>query len=115
MDFTKLIAQYIRDQWVNHRKALNEPQAREELLGSAQLRFYRSGTKTPVNSYSDEDLVVPHCHPVIANQHGDFPPVFIDSGPTSLDLSNRHGDPILKAENARVYFAHLRKDYSDGE
>jgi hypothetical protein len=36
------------------------------------------GSNVPANSYADEELTIPHTHPVIADVNGVFPPIYID-------------------------------------
>ena len=42
--------------------------------------FYLSGTTTPVTVYQDDDALVPHSSPVLANSNGVFPAVFAADG-----------------------------------
>lgn len=43
----------------------------------AKVYFYEGGTTTPLVTYTDPALSIPHDHPVVANSAGMFPAVFI--------------------------------------
>lgn len=104
MKFNELVASYIRDQWLNFRRALITPQAREELLSGALLSFYVPGTFKPVNAYMDSDFTIPHANTVAANSHGEFPPIWLDQAkPTALKLCDSGGVLILSAEDALAF------------
>lgn len=47
-------------------------------IPGAKLYFYRTGTDTPQNTYSDSALTVPNPNPVIADSAGVFPPIYLD-------------------------------------
>lgn len=75
-DLSNLVSSYIRDQWVNFRRMLNEPAAREELLSGGRLYFYETGTSNHVATYMDAECSIAHCNPVICNSAGEFPDIF---------------------------------------
>lgn len=104
LNLTKVVTDYIRDQWVNFRRALNEPQAREELLQGARMYFFKAGTTTAVNSYMDSDFAIPHSHPVIANSAGEFPLIWLDrTTPTSIRLYDSRDRPVCSSEDAFAF------------
>lgn len=47
-------------------------------LPGAKLYFYRTGTTTPQNTYTDEDLDVASTNPVVADANGIFAPIYLD-------------------------------------
>lgn len=46
-------------------------------IPGAQLFFYASGTNTQLNTYADSALTTPNANPVVANQFGMFPSIFL--------------------------------------
>lgn len=84
-----IVKQYIRDQWINYRRALIGPQAREELLACAKLYFYEKETTNPKNTYIDSEKMMRHMHPVLADCNGDFPKIFLE-GPREYKVILEH-------------------------
>ena len=104
MNFSKLISDYIRDQWNNFKRALNAPQATEELLCGATIAFYEPGSTVPMASYADPELQLQNPHPVMADSRGNFNPIYLDpSKPTAMKLFDLRGNLILSDEEARKY------------
>lgn len=71
-------------------------------IPGALLFFYLSGTSTPTNTYSDQGLTVPNTNPVVANQAGQFPSIFLDPAITykvvltdRLDVQVWTADPVV--------------------
>lgn len=100
MKLTTIIDSYIRDQWINHRRVLNEPMAREEFLSGATAHFTKPGTTEPAVVYMDASLSIPHANPVIANAFGEFRPIYT-LVPTSMTLKKRDGTSIFHIEDVR--------------
>lgn len=50
------------------------------VIAGAKAFFFVSGTTTPLTVYEDNDLSVPHGHPVVANAYGEWPPVYFPPG-----------------------------------
>ncbi len=48
-------------------------------VSGALLYFYSSGTTTPLDTYSDQGLTIPNTNPVVADQYGIFPNIFLQS------------------------------------
>lgn len=95
-DFSDLVRDFIRDQWVNFRRLIIEPQAREELFGGGRIYFYHHGTKTQANVYIDDSLSIPLPNPVMFNSAGEAPPI-VKKPDDRLDVEvvNRHGQAIV--------------------
>jgi len=93
------ITQYIRDQWVNNREALNVPQAREKALYAGKLYFYESGSTLLVDSFADKECEYPMSIPVVADCNGEFPEIFLKPGkPIRVELADRHDDRYVGVE-----------------
>lgn len=98
MTIKEIISRYIRDQWVRCRRALIFPEAQEELLSGAQLKFFEPGTSTPATVYMDADCQWPHPHPVVASGAGEFPPIYFDPAKqVSAQLESMDGVILCKA------------------
>lgn len=48
------------------------------ILPNAYVQFYLSGTTTPTDVYADADLQTPLDNPVVADDDGHFPPIYLD-------------------------------------
>lgn len=48
-------------------------------LPNALLYFYASGTVTPLDTFSEDTLTIPNKNPVVADQYGVFPDIFLQS------------------------------------
>jgi hypothetical protein len=99
MFIDRYIKQYIRDQWVNYRKALNEPQAREKTLAGAKLYFYEKETTVPKYVYSDEGCNIPFPHPVIADSSGEFQPIYLETmaeDQYEVVLKTQHDESLIQ-------------------
>ena len=97
---------YIRDQWVNYRKALNEPQAREELLVAATLHFYERGTSIVKNIYQHADCEIIACNPQIADANGEFQPIFLEiMGEDSyrVELRRHNGECLISCDTNKDF------------
>jgi hypothetical protein len=93
------ITQYIRDQWVNFRDALNAPQAREQVLSSGKLYFYEGQSNTLLYSFSDKECEIPMPNPVVADASGEFPDIFLKPGkPIRVELADRFDTKYVCAE-----------------
>lgn len=45
--------------------------------GGEKLYFYVTGTSEPLDTYADSTLSTPNPNPVVADQNGNFPPIFL--------------------------------------
>lgn len=48
-------------------------------IAGARLYFYASGTTTPLDTYSEDTLVIANTNPVEADQYGVFPDIFLQN------------------------------------
>lgn len=71
-----------------------------EVLSGAKLYVYLSGTTTPTDAYTTDDLSVAHANPVIADSGGLFPSIYLDPNvehrvvlKTSADVTIDDVDP----------------------
>ena len=49
-------------------------------VSGAKLQFYEAGTTTPLDTYSDEDLLTANTNPVVANAAGRAGPIYVTPG-----------------------------------
>ena len=49
-----------------------------QVFAGAKLTFYKSGTTTKQDTYTDSDLTVAHTNPVVADSAGYFDPIYLD-------------------------------------
>lgn len=70
-------------------------------MSGALLYFYKTGTTTPQDTYTDSGLGTPNANPVVADSNGLFPPIYLTSGPdykailkTSAGVTVATRDPI---------------------
>ena len=103
-DFSEMVRNYIRDQWMNFRRAYIEPEAREELLGGGRIYFYAPNTYTAVNVYADAECSIPLPNPVIFDSHGEIQPVFKSSESVDIKIVNRYAKIIMSASPADQLF-----------
>lgn len=96
-----LVEQYMKDQWYNYRKSLNFYEAREELLSGATIHFYKPSTTYPTDTWKDEEKTTWNCNPVMADSHGEFPPICLD-GDYKIEVQDRNGMTLLTADNLKV-------------
>lgn len=65
-------------------------------VASAEIRFFKSGTNTPVSVYQDEALTTAHTTPVVANAQGFFPQMFIASStPLKIEVTDTGGNYLM--------------------
>lgn len=80
-----------RAQWINGNSVVQP---------GAKLYFYTTGTSTPKNTYSDNDLLVANANPVVADADGLFGDIFLSPGQykvilkTSADVTLWTADPV---------------------
>lgn len=80
-----------RSQWTNGNSVVQ---------AGAKLYFYTTGTSTPKNTYSDNDLSVANANPVVADADGVFGDIFLLPGQykvilkTSADVTLWTADPV---------------------
>ena len=96
MNISNYIKSYIRDQWVNYKISLIEPQAREDLLAGARLYFYDEGTTNPRNIYQDENCEVVAANPQIASCNGEFNKIFLE------ECSEHSYDAVLETSSGLI-------------
>ncbi|MTI10184.1 hypothetical protein [Curvivirga aplysinae] len=49
-------------------------------IAGAKLYFYKTGTSTPKNTFTEKDLKIANTHPVIADANGLFGSIWLESG-----------------------------------
>lgn len=92
MNFLRdLVDKYIESQWVNHRRSLNYPEAREELLGCSAMYIYEYQSHNPMAVYADESLSVAHCWPIIADPYGTFPEIHMNTFSFTAKIEGKNG------------------------
>jgi hypothetical protein len=97
---------YIREQWVIYRRVLNEPRAREEVLGFGGLYFYGKDMASAVPVYQDSECMVMHCNPLLADSYGEFPPVHFEDGTREnyrVELRNSGGGVLVSCDLANDF------------
>lgn len=102
MSFTDdLVRQYMRSQWQNHRRELNEFSAREELLGGALIYSYGVGTTTPAPVYMDAECTTAQANPMMLPASGEVWPLFIPPEGRDLMVASAawDGGTIAKVSN----------------
>lgn len=71
------------------------------VMPGAKLYFYQTGTSTPLDTYSDDDLTVANTNPVVADADGVFGDIFLKAQSykailkTSADVTEWTADPIV--------------------
>lgn len=105
LDFSGLVRDWIKSQWLNFRRAFIEPQATEELLRGAQVEFYKPGTTERITVFADADLAVAHPSTIVADSRGAFPEVFVadPSEQIAMRLTDLKGQVIMSTEDARPF------------
>ena len=61
----------------------------------AKAFFYRSGTSTPKNTYTDASLTTSHANPVVADGGGMFPMVFLDTSDFEYRVTLKSSTDLL--------------------
>jgi hypothetical protein len=74
------------------------PSATGAPLAGAQLYFYASGTTTPQNTYSEDTLSIPNPNPVLADQSGTFPDIFLQNLNYRVLLTDSNNAEIWTAD-----------------
>lgn len=70
------------------------------LLSGAKAYFYRTGTSTPKNTFSDAALTTPHANPVVADGAGAFPAIFLDTSAEEYRLTlNTSADVLIYTQD----------------
>jgi hypothetical protein len=64
-------------------------------LAGSKLYFYQTGTSTPQNVYTDEDLLTPHSSPVVADGSGVFAPIYLDGTQSNYRVSHYTSADVL--------------------
>src|ERR1700752_3184743 len=65
------------------------------IYSGAKAFFYRTGTSTPKNTYSDAALTTPNSNPVIADAGGLFGPIFLDTSDFEYRLTLKTSANVL--------------------
>jgi hypothetical protein len=69
-------------------------------------RFFEAGTMTPVLTYADPNLTIPHPSPLVADSTGRFPQVFAEPGGVKVIVTDAGGvpqytlDPVPRTSSA---------------
>lgn len=63
-------------------------------LDGGKLYFWESGTSTPLDTYSDDDLTVPNTNPVVLDSEGRHGPIYLQSESYKITLKNSVGELI---------------------
>lgn len=99
-----LVRGYMQSEWANHRRALNEPQAREELLAGARLYCYEAGSSAPTPMFQDAARTTCYPNPLVLDSSGNVGGVVFPSAPFCLRLHGREGTVIAAADNCGAGF-----------
>ena len=86
----KLIDNFMNDQWINSKRDIGFCAAKEELLSNATIMFREAGTFTPKNVFQDQDGLVCWPNPVMADNTGNFPDIYLE-GDYSLEVYDKKG------------------------
>jgi hypothetical protein len=65
------------------------------VYAGAKAYFYRTGTSTPKDTYSDADLTTPNANPVVADSGGLFGPIFLDTSDFEYRLTLKTSADVL--------------------
>lgn len=75
-----------------------------EVLPGAQLQTYFSQTTTPITTFQDSALTIPHTNPIVADAAGRFPEIFLSISEHRMVLSDADDvqimvfDPVSRVE-----------------
>jgi hypothetical protein len=72
-------------------------------LPGAKLYFYASGTATPLDTFSEPTLSIPNTNPVVANDAGIFPDIFLQSLQYKVMLTDTNDVEINTADPVAPY------------
>lgn len=90
----QLVRDHMRSEWVNHGRALNEPQSREDLLCGASLHSYENGTYRPTSLFMDAERTTLWPSPVIFSSHGEIGGCFLPVDGCVLRVVHQDGKCI---------------------
>ena len=90
---------YMRSQWANRRRGINEFQAREELLGGASIYSHEAGNATPTPTFMDAARTVCNTNPVRLPISGEIREIFLPKESFGLTIRSLIGEPIAKVDN----------------
>lgn len=65
------------------------------VIAGARAYFFESGTTTPLTVYQDDARTLPHDHPVVADGHGEWPPVYFAPGLYRIRVNDDEGATLL--------------------
>lgn len=99
-----LVRGYMQSEWANNKRALNEPQAREELLGGARLYCYEAGSTVPTPMFQDDARTTCYPNPMVLDSSGSVGVVAFPAGPFRLSLLGRDGAAIATVDNCGAGF-----------
>jgi len=71
-----LVYQHMKSEWVNNKRSINEPQAREELLGNSMMFFFYEGTTNGKDTFTDDLYTTYHTNPILADSYGEYPQIY---------------------------------------
>lgn len=94
-----LVSSYMRSEWANNRRALNEPQAREELLSGARLYCFEAGTNMPTPMFMDTERTTALPNPAVLSAGGDGGRVTFPAASFRLTITRCSGDVIATIDN----------------
>lgn len=85
------------------------------IASGAKMAFYLSGSSTLASTFADQSQLVPHTNPVVADNAGRFPPVFLDpNSDYRVTLTESDGqttlweaDPVRGASETRAALVRL--------
>lgn len=78
--------------------------ANGDVLPGAKLQTFFSTTTTPITTYTDADLTIPHPNPVVADAKGEFPAIFLSIAEHRMVLLDQNDvqvnvyDPVNRIE-----------------
>lgn len=71
-------------------------------MSGCKLQFYLTGTVTPTDVYSDDELATPHANPVVADSAGYFAPIYMDPAVAYKAVLLTSADVTLKTWDLAV-------------
>lgn len=69
------------------------------------LYFYESGTATPLDTFADDTLSTPNTNPVVADERGFFPPIFLQQASYKVVLKASDDTEIWTQDPVSPYIA----------
>ena len=86
-------------------------------ISGAKLYTYTAGTSNVAVSYKDIDLTIAHSNPIISNNFGDFPAIYLGKTSYKIVLCDENDNVLWTLDNIDLYDenAYLVTKNSDGD